>query len=240
MRRHIEAFRSALALLTILPYGRYSFDENLSGLSTSYYSFIGFILGAILLLVQAAFIPFFETMHTNVILFVLLVVLYGGLHFDGLSDSVDGLFVPKERALEVMKDPHAGTMGILFSFLVLLLSLSAFVQIEDMFLVLPILMASRFFATFFLFRCDYISQNGIASKMKDEISIIHVVLPSVLLLAISIFLDYLLLLVLLFGFVSAIAVAIFFKRRYGGINGDILGTIILVSELVMFHGLLLV
>jgi len=240
MRRHIDAFRSALALLTILPYGRYSFDENLSGLSTAYYSFIGLILASILLLVKAPLLALFEPMHTNVIIFIFLIVLYGGLHFDGLSDSVDGLFVPKERALEVMKDPHAGTMGILFSFLVLLLSLSAFIQIESLIFVLPVLMASRFFATFFLFRCDYISSNGIASKMKEEINKMHIIVPLIFLVLFSIFIKLSLLLVLLLGFLMAISVAMFFKRRYGGINGDILGSIILLSELIMFHGLLLI
>jgi len=240
MKRHLDAFRSALALLTILPYGRYSFDTNLSGLSTAYYSVIGLILALILFILQMPLLALFEPIHTNIILFALLVLLYGGLHFDGLSDTIDGLFVPQERALEVMKDPHAGTMGLLFSFLLLLLTLAAFVQINDTIFIVIVLMASRFFATFFLYRCDYISLNGIASKMKDEIEAIHVLTPFILLFVITIILKPLLLLVLFFGFMAAQGMAIFFKRRYGGINGDILGAIILVSELVMFHSLLLV
>jgi len=240
MKRHLEAFRSALALLTILPGGRYSFDKNLSGLSSAYYPLVGFILGAILFLIQPILLVYFEQLHVNIILFALLIVLYGGLHFDGLSDTIDGLFVQKERALDVMKDPHAGTMGLLFSFLGLILTLAAFAQIKDMSLVIAVLMMSRFFATFFLFRCDYISQNGIATKIKDEINKTHIIVPFIGLVAMSILFNISLLIVLLFGFLMAQSVARFFKHRYGGINGDILGAIILLSELIMFHAVLLI
>jgi len=238
MKRHLEAFRSALALLTILPGGRYSFDKNLSGLSSAYYSAVGAILAIILILLHAPLSSLLLPIHANIILFVLLIILYGGLHFDGLSDTVDGLFVPKERALEVMKDPHAGTMGILFGFLTLLLSLSAFVQIDDMLKLLPVLMASRFFATFILYKFDYISQNGIATQIKSEITFSHILFSFLAVLLIAISVDLSLLFVVLFGAVIAYVIALFFKRRYGGVNGDILGATILLSELVMFNTLL--
>jgi len=238
MKRHFEAFRSALALLTILPGGRYIFDKSLSGLSSAYYSAVGAVLAIILILLHSSLLSLFTPIHTNVVLFVLLIVLYGGLHFDGLSDTVDGLFVPKERALEVMKDPHAGTMGILFGFLTLLLSLSAFIQIDDMLKLLPVLMASRFFATFILYKFDYISQNGIATQIKSEITFSHILFSFLAVVVIALSVDLFLLFVLLLGAICAYSTALFFKMRYSGVNGDILGAIILLSELVMFNALL--
>ena len=238
MKRHFEAFRSALALLTILPGGRYSFDKNLSGLSSAYYPAVGAILAIILILLHLPLLSIFESIHTNIILFILLIILYGGLHFDGLSDTVDGLFVPKERALEVMKDPHAGTMGILFGFLTLLLSLSAFVQIDDMLKLLPVLMASRFFATFVLYKFDYISQNGIATQTKNEINFSHILFSFLAVAVTGLSVDLSLVFVLLLGAIFAYGIALFFKIRYGGVNGDILGAIVLLSELIMFNALI--
>lgn len=45
---------------------------------------------------------------------VSLAALSGGLHLDGFMDTCDGLGsrAPRERALEIMKDPRAGAFGV--------------------------------------------------------------------------------------------------------------------------------
>jgi adenosylcobinamide-GDP ribazoletransferase len=45
---------------------------------------------------------------------VLLAVLTGAFHLDGLGDTADGLFSPRsrDRALEIMKDSRIGVMGL--------------------------------------------------------------------------------------------------------------------------------
>jgi adenosylcobinamide-GDP ribazoletransferase len=52
-----------------------------------------------------------------------LLAVSGGLHVDGLADTADGFLSarPRERALEIMKDSHVGTMGIVTVVLVLAL-----------------------------------------------------------------------------------------------------------------------
>lgn len=51
------------------------------------------------------------------------VLLTGGLHFDGLGDSFDGLFSnrPKEKILEIMRDSRVGTNGVLAIVFVIIL-----------------------------------------------------------------------------------------------------------------------
>jgi adenosylcobinamide-GDP ribazoletransferase len=55
-----------------------------------------------------------------------LVICSAGLHMDGLADTADGLFSsrPRERILEIMRDSHIGTMGVLAIVAVLLLKVA--------------------------------------------------------------------------------------------------------------------
>ena len=51
----------------------------------------------------------------SLILLIYFIVITGGLHLDGLADSCDGIFSyrSRERILEIMKDPHIGTNGVI-------------------------------------------------------------------------------------------------------------------------------
>jgi adenosylcobinamide-GDP ribazoletransferase len=62
---------------------------------------------------------------------VLLALMTGGLHEDGLSDTADGLFGgwTKERRLEIMKDSRVGSYGVLALVLVTLARWSALATI---------------------------------------------------------------------------------------------------------------
>ena len=57
---------------------------------------------------------------------VSLVVLSGGLHLEGFMDTCDGLGsrAPRERALEIMKDPRAGAFGVIGVVCLLLLKIA--------------------------------------------------------------------------------------------------------------------
>jgi adenosylcobinamide-GDP ribazoletransferase len=52
-----------------------------------------------------------------------LAVMTGGLHLDGLADTIDGLSggYSREETLQIFKDPHVGTMAVVGVVLVLLL-----------------------------------------------------------------------------------------------------------------------
>ncbi len=62
-----------------------------------------------------------------VVAVVVDAVVTGGLHYDGLADSADGLIppVPRARRLEIMADPRVGAFGALALVLVLGLRITA-------------------------------------------------------------------------------------------------------------------
>ena len=179
--------------------------------------------------------PYLPALHLGIITFALWVALSGALHLDGYSDTVDGLFVSKERAIEVMKDPNTGGMGMIFTVTFLIIKASS-LAVFDAFYLLPIvLMLSRFNAVLAIYLFPYISQNGMGTLAKSELKgtqvIIALIYVGILcfstlwLFALSLFVLFL--------------VKSFFIKRYGGFSGDIYGFTIEVTELVLLNAILL-
>jgi adenosylcobinamide-GDP ribazoletransferase len=76
---------------------------------------IGALLGVVLALVDLGLrwlgVP---SLLNSTLLVVLLLVLTGALHADGLMDTCDAVFshATPERRLEIMRDPRAGAFGV--------------------------------------------------------------------------------------------------------------------------------
>ncbi len=78
---------------------------------------LGFVQGAIyafVLYVLQSYTPFSD-MILAFGLWLLLILLSGGIHLDGLMDTSDAYFSYKDvdKRLEIMKDPRAGAFGVL-------------------------------------------------------------------------------------------------------------------------------
>jgi adenosylcobinamide-GDP ribazoletransferase len=100
----------AVSFLTIFGRGR-----RPTPMSYAWFPVVGFVIG----LAAAAVFALVQRNTTNTFLpavaaVIALTVLTGGLHLDGLADSADALCasVPAERRLEIMRDPHIGTFGV--------------------------------------------------------------------------------------------------------------------------------
>ena len=231
--RFFQGFALAFNMLTIIPFFKvHHFFKGINGYSATFYPFVGFILGSILFGIYTLLDGTIPSVHLSVIIFSIWVTLTGALHLDGLSDTIDGLFVPKEKALEVMKDSHIGGMGMTFSFLFLTLKLSSVIYFEVFYLLPVILMLSRLNAILAIYFYDYIS-SGVGQLIKEEFHLKHLLFA---LLYTTVITDS-------FSFIGAfialflvlVITAHFFVKRLGGLNGDIYGFIIEVSELVMLN-----
>jgi adenosylcobinamide-GDP ribazoletransferase len=106
-------FRAALGFLSILPSGRGTQFNAMAMLG--YFPLVGLVLGGILAVLDSLALLFWPAPLVGILETVLLILLTGGLHLDGLGDSADGLFSHqgRERALEIMKDSRIGVMALL-------------------------------------------------------------------------------------------------------------------------------
>jgi adenosylcobinamide-GDP ribazoletransferase len=87
--------------------------EDLGG-SVAFYPVVGAALGSIMVSAYVVGAGIFPDNVLRPALVLLLVILSGGLHLDGVADVCDGFYAGRTRAdtLRIMKDPHLGTMAV--------------------------------------------------------------------------------------------------------------------------------
>ncbi|TKI70953.1 adenosylcobinamide-GDP ribazoletransferase [Sulfurimonas crateris] len=238
MRNIFKGLALAISMLTTLPFFKiHDFYKGINGYAVMFYPFVGFLLGAVLWGVHEFLNPFVTSTHLGIIIFALLVLLTGALHLDGFSDTVDGLYVPKERALEVMKDSHVGGMGMITGVTFLILKASSLAYFELFYLLPLVLMLSRLNAVLAIYFYPYISQSGMGTLAKEELTKPQMLIT--LFCSFLIVLIYNKLLLLVSALLVLFVIKSFFIKRYGGFTGDIYGFTIEVTELVLLNVLLL-
>ncbi len=202
-----------------------------------FYPLVGLLLGLVLWICYSLLVPYFPTEHLKVSLFALWIVLTGALHLDGFSDTVDGLFVPIERAEEVMKDPHAGGMGMIFSITFLIFKASALWHLEVLYLLPLIMMLSRYNTVLAIYFFPYIRKVGMSTLAKQEFTALQLILASLMVL-LALFIWPQGWMLLGFSLLTLLFIKRFFIKRLGGFSGDIYGFLIEVTELVLLNVLL--
>jgi len=103
--------------------------------SVRFFPLVGLLIGLILAAVSAIAGLFLPAMVVSAVVLIALTALTGGMHLDGLADASDGLFsgLPRERALQVMKDGPVGAMGSMSITLVVLLKFSCIASMGSWF-----------------------------------------------------------------------------------------------------------
>jgi adenosylcobinamide-GDP ribazoletransferase len=176
------------------------------------------------------------------------LLVTGALHEDGLADFFDGFGggASRERTLEIMKDSHIGTYGVLsliFYFSLFYLLLSNLSLETACFVILSADPLCKFIASLITLFLPY-ARNEETSKSKmvynkmsfrtGSISIIFGLLPFILLLKI----DFLPAVILpIFVFTGLI---LLMKKKIGGYTGDCCGATFLICELSFYLGIMII
>lgn len=236
----IRQLVAAVQFLTVIPLGRKSCDPSALAGSSGYFPVVGLLLGFLLvgLARVCAWIgcpPF--AAHTVTI--VALIILTGGLHLDGLSDTCDGFASSreKERILEVMRDSHAGVMGVLGVVCVILLKiafLGSLAASDTAPALLLMCVLSRWSLAGSIYLFPYARPEGKVRVFRAGITRKSVLIATaVALLAAAVFAGAR-------GIALALAVAAgallfnaYVRRRIGGITGDTLGACNELMEIVV-------
>jgi adenosylcobinamide-GDP ribazoletransferase len=131
-RREWERLRAALLFYTVLPL-TVPPEQPLSFDGIALYApLIGIFLGIGLasLDLGLTFLGLSEGLRAALVV-AMGLVLTGGLHWDGLMDTADGLAVPdRERRLAVMADSRSGAYGVMMALVVFALKVGAIADLE--------------------------------------------------------------------------------------------------------------
>ncbi len=202
---------------------------------------IGLIIGSL-----QAFIWFLLTsLHwptTSISLGVIAfsILATGGLHFDGLMDTADGLAAGNSRCLEAMDDSRVGASGVQALLLMALLQISALIKLNNMSLfALPIASFwGRCAPLLAISRFKYLRNRGTASFHKGYIKGWKDFVPAVIgfavlctgFILINSKLTASIIFALTIGILPTIIIPESLGRRLGGHTGDSYGATVVLVE----------
>ena len=114
MRRPLAGLALAMSFLTIVPVRLREPVPSL-GAAAPWFPVVGAGIGTVAGGIAYVAEPSLGPLVAAVLAVVVLVVVTGALHQDGLADCADGLGVRGDRLrrMEVMRDPAVGTFGVL-------------------------------------------------------------------------------------------------------------------------------
>ena len=236
----IRAFLATIQFMTILPVlvkWTGQLTEKQQGQMVLFYPVAGFIIGAMLFATSYWLPP--QGLLSAAIITVLWIALTGALHLDGLADSADawlGGLGSKQRTLEIMKDPRAGSMAIVAVCCVILLKFTAIHELlvshQSVYLILiPVL--ARMNVMLLFITTAYARADGIGAVAASNTSKIGV---AVMLMLITLFSYYYLQVAALYAIAASVLVLLLVRhlmlRRLQGTTGDTAGALIEISEVV--------
>lgn len=233
----MNAFIASLQFITAIPLGRpRSFDPK--GIIV-HFPLAGLAIGLLLALFDLIASAIWPPAVAGTLDVVLLAAVTGAFHLDGLADTADGLYGhrDREKALAIMKDSRVGAMGVVAVACVLLVKAAALGSVaHGRFLALTIVPAYARSAMMVGMRIlPYArGQEGIGSAFfETPLSVMDfkfVAAPVIL----SLLLGWRgLLLNLVFAAATA-ALVFIYRKKLGGITGDLLGAMTEILEAVLF------
>jgi adenosylcobinamide-GDP ribazoletransferase len=111
MRKILLAFQ----FLTIIPLGNIrDVSEREMGSASVFFPVVGFAQGLMYITFSAIFLRLLPFELVNGLLIIMIILINGGLHLDGLADTFDAIALRgnREEKLAVMKDSAVGSIGV--------------------------------------------------------------------------------------------------------------------------------
>lgn len=207
--------------------------------SLTWFGLVGAFIGAILAGAMTLFNRFNVIPAVAAIIILLIwIFITGGMHIDGISDMADGFFSmrDKEKTLEIMKDSHVGAFGVITIVFLLLIKfemLKEFIIIEKnvWLLILPPTIA-RIAAGLVLSFYETTKKSGLGYTFHSSDPRIFWAIGFVVTLIISSILNIKSLIFIGIAILASNLMALWAKKKIGGMNGDIYGAIVETVEVI--------
>jgi adenosylcobinamide-GDP ribazoletransferase len=236
----MRSFLLAFKFLTIFPLRHIDGGgaEEI-GRSISFFPLVGALQGIILAGLAYLLTGLLPWELISAIILVLLILTNGGFHLDGLADTFDGLAGgrTREERLKIMRDPQIGAIGVVAIVLILLIkflllkNIPHAIRYSTLFL-LPVF--GRWSIAPMAYWGDYARKDeGLGAIFTEHTGTAHLIAATTIaafLSGILIGIEALAYLFLLL--ISAYLWTLFFRKRLGGVTGDVFGFQSEISEVI--------
>ena len=239
---YFKAFIAALQFLTRLPFHWVRLEADDFGKGLAYFPMVGLIIGA-LTGISYEYLLFLPHEVAAAIILLLHVILTGGLHWDGLMDTIDGIFSARERdkILEIMKDSRVGAHGVtgaVMLFLLkftLLLALPEVIENFSMVIILAsISMLARWSMAIAILAFPYAKKQGLGTFFREKANraqLIFASLSTIIIVYLSLSLTSILLIISALVFMYLFSISM--TRMLGGMTGDTYGALCELEEIIL-------
>ena len=182
-------------------------------------------------------------MIASFISLLVTIILTGGLHLDGLSDTFDGFLSSreKEETLEIMKDSTIGAFGALSLIILVFFKFILFFNIESLTLVLILSFTnSRWIVSWIIASKKISKSNGLGKMFSDSKPRKFVVLSGIIYTFILLLTNIKYIIPLTLNFLLAQYISHISYKKIGGLTGDVYGCIIEIGEVISLLGFWLI
>lgn len=207
--------------------------ENLK-YSVFFLPLVGIIIGGLGGLVYYLLAPY-NLMIASFLTLIITIILTGGLHLDGLSDTFDGFFSNREKkeTLEIMKDSRIGAFGVLSIVLIIIFKFVMILNITNLPLVLALSFAnSRLVIAWIISTKKTSKTEGLGKIFKDSNPKKLTILSGIIYCVVLIILDIRYIIPLFVNFLLGQYISYVSYKKIDGLTGDVYGCIIEIGELV--------
>jgi adenosylcobinamide-GDP ribazoletransferase len=230
---------AAFQFLTILPVKR-SFTSKQVGRASAYFPVVGAVIGLALAGINYLLRLILPEEVVNVILIALLAVFSGGLHLDGLADTMDGIAGHRtpEKRLEIMRDSRIGGFAAIGVALFLLMEFVSLNSIPGNLMLAALIVAptlSRWAMVNAIFVYPYARPSGLGKAFKEAVSWRQFVIATVVSLIPAVVLFKVAGVVIMAGvWIAVTLAAICLKRQLRGLTGDTYGALNELATIIAF------
>jgi len=207
------------------------------GRAAAWYPLVGLVIGGLVALAKTGLERIFPPLLAAGLVVAVWAFLTGGLHLDGLADSCDGLLssAPRERRLEIMRDPRLGAFGGAGLALHLMLKVFAVYSLPSDTAVGGILLAAVAARWLILpaGRQPAARADGLGADLAQGLGRSTWLLAALLPLALAALVGWVGVLGLILAHLTAWAVFRLARSRLGGLTGDVFGLLVELAELTV-------
>jgi adenosylcobinamide-GDP ribazoletransferase len=188
---------------------------------------VGIVVGGLSGGIAQALAPFLPPPFVPIIAFASAIVLTGAIHIDGFLDTCDAAFaaLPRERRLEILKDPHHGTFAIAY------FGVAVAIWVAALF-ALPVGVLAQACAV-----CAGAARFGaIASAVDRRPPPVILAVNAVLLVGLALTLGACSEIIVGAVVIVAFLQSVVLRRTFGKLTGDMYGSIIVCGEIAALVG----
>ncbi len=228
--KYLRQFLLMVQFLTRIPVtARLDVDEKDFGEGLAFAPLVGFIIGLILYAIYMGASFFLPLPAVSVVIVVSYILLSGGLHFDGLGDTFDGVFSgrPKQRVMEIMKDSRCGTNALLAIICVVLMDIAFIYTLltngaPEIIVLFPV--TGRLACLVGAGAFNYARDDGLGKSFVNHCGAKHIAAGLITLMVVHfIFGGFGYIFLGAAGAIAGYLLNLFFSKKISGVTGDILG-----------------